>query len=465
MSKYRLWLLLSLAAPLDAAAIDLAAAYAAARLQSPEFAAAQEAVAAAQEGPTVARARLLPQMALQINQHQIRQTTTRTAGRESFAGSAYNHELTFRQALIREKDRLDVQIARLNVEVAELELEKSLSRVWLRVATAWVDEKFSTWRVKTLAEIAGVGESLAASAQKRFSRGESTLDFVAEASARSRLARARLQEAQDERLTAIRALELQIGSPPQTEAENELSFSGQQTDRQPMFAPPSTAYFLEHSPAIRALRLNEAIANRRVAKADAEHYPTVDLVGSASRAENDNASALGNTYRTARVGIQASIPLMSGGSATASVRQAIHEGKAARLRREAAEIETTLEIERSLQRHRSLSERRHALLDRVRSAQLQLQGAERNAAAGLKSLDTVLEAQESLADRRLDLQGIAFELIKLEAQILAALPPTDPAVIQWTKRASVHVSQTSASSHAGKPVPHKQGMAEIPFDR
>jgi protease secretion system outer membrane protein len=313
VSKYRLWLLLSLAAPLDAAAIDLAAAYAAARLQSPEFAAAQEAVAAAQEGPAVARARLLPQMALQINQNQIRQTTMRTAGKESFAGSAYNHELTFRQALFREKDRLDVQIARLNVEVAELELEKSLSRVWLRVATAWVDEKFSTWRVRTLAEIAGVGESLAASAQKRFSRGESTLDIVAEASARSRLARARLQEAQDERLTAIRALELLIGSPSQTEAENELSFSGQQTDRQALFAPPSTAYFLEHSPAIRALRLNEAIANRRVAKADAEHYPTVDLVGSASRAENDNASALGNTYRTARVGIQASIPLMSGG--------------------------------------------------------------------------------------------------------------------------------------------------------
>lgn len=422
-----LWMTSSFAA----CAGDLAAAYAAATVRSLDLLAAQAAVEAAREGANVARAQLLPQVALQLNQNQLRQTTIRATGRESFAGNAYNHELSLRQGLWREKGHIDVQIATVQVSEAEFELQKVQSSLWQRVAEAWVDACMTDLKAHALARAVDATEGLAFSAGKRFERGEFTVDAVAEARARASLARSRLSEAREDTAIALRTLSTLTGSSLMPVPLESGSGTGEFTVRS-TFVMPSPAYVVAQNPALNALRQSEVVAQRRVAKADAEHRPTVDLVGSVTRSENDSSNGLGAQYRSARIGLQASIPLVSGGGTVAQVRRATHDARGANLRREAGETETALAVENAAQRYRSLAQRRDALVETLHAAQLMLESARRNAAAGQKSNDSVLEAFDTQASRVVELLSATTGLLKLEIQILAKLRPTDPLVLQWS---------------------------------
>ena len=165
--------------------------------------------------------------------------------------------------------------------------------------------------------------------------------------------------------------------------------------------------------------------------------PTLDLVASASSAQNDSTNTLGYRYTNRQVGAQLVVPLFSGGGMEASRRQAYASYEASVADRESLLMRIETQFMGDWASQAGLLERTQAARSLVVAAQEQRRAAELGLAKGLRTWTELSNADLLLARRSSDLVNLQVTLFKTQARILSLLPVQVPAWDEWVKSLDV----------------------------
>lgn len=415
---------------LPARAVDLMAAWAAAEKVDPAYAAASASRDAAAEGMGVARARLLPQLTLQHTHQALSQETERAGGATLFSGRSVNTQLSLRQGLFRPRERLASEIARLQFEYSEARLLSAQADLRRRTATSWIEMLAADERERLLVRASDTATLIATQEQARVRNGEGTSDALAEALAQQASASASLAAARQDRFGKRVAFGLLTGLDPAEVSQPglPLSLHGVEGSMQELWDR-----IQEGNPDLNAGRVAESIARSRELQASADHLPTLDLLGSVNRAENDNSSALGSRYQNSQVGFQMALPIFAGGGLDAAQRQAAAAALSAFHEREAVEkrIKTQLAMDWSAQlgaQQRSIGAT--ALIAAAREQHL---AVVLGAKLGMKTAGDIARVDQLLANREVARVDVVETLLKIQSRLVSLLPMSDPAWSQWTR--------------------------------
>jgi outer membrane protein len=191
-------------------------------------------------------------------------------------------------------------------------------------------------------------------------------------------------------------------------------------------------------------RLQAAEQSARIAKADvlstrAAGLPTVDAVASAGRQDTSEFN-FGQKVDDARIGVEVTIPLYSGGRATAALRAADAGAEAARADVVRLRSETRRET-RSLHRQVQTAYIEARALDRALRSAITAEAATRAGYdAGTHTTTDVLDAQSRVVNARRDLKLTQYTLLLRVLQLkqlAGTLSPADfTAIDHWLSAAS-----------------------------
>ncbi len=415
-----------------AVAVDLPTALQAALVSDPTLASAVANRNAALENVSIARAKLLPQLSLQGSQQRLNQTTTLGDKSSSFEGPTINTQLTLRQALYRPRDFAGLEIGRLQADYGEAKLLAAQSDLWVRTTEAWLDV-LTAQAAHDIFERTLVSVAVAADQEKkRFSAGEGTRDVMSEAAAQLSLARAQ-------------SIESTLNLQARVQAFNVLTrlgvteFNDQRLPKEAKFGfiPGSEEEFLGHvlavNPELSAARTTELVFEKRVSQNFSDHMPSLDLIGSLARGENDTAnSVLGTQYNKSVIGLQLLVPIYSGGGVSATHRQSVAVYEASKLDREALIHRLTTQIGADWKSLAGQRARAAAALELVQSAREYRRSIELGIKAGLRTWADLGAADLQLARRENEFATTLGLMTKTQARLLALLPATDPAWERWT---------------------------------
>ena len=187
------------------------------------------------------------------------------------------------------------------------------------------------------------------------------------------------------------------------------------------------------NPAILAAEKALAAARQEVRKQQAQHEPTLDLVGSFAR--NDQADA-GNFpgqsgFRTKQLslGIQVAVPLYSGGSQSAKVREAAALARKAEFDLDAARRTTALKVKQAWAAARSALAKGSAGRLSVLAAETALRAALAAQRTGLKTAVEELQARQQLAGAHRDQLRARYDTIVSFVKLRAAIGEANDSMI------------------------------------
>lgn len=411
-------------------AVDLPMALQAALASDPTLASAAANRDAAAEGVALAGARLLPQLSLQYTTQHLEQTTTQANGSSEFLGRTVSTQLSLRQGLYRPRDWVGVDIARQQSELGSFRHAAAQSDLWTRTVAAWIDvlaaQAVRDVYVRTLASATLSAEQ----EQRRFGAGEGTRDAMVEAAAQRAGVRAQLAEAGLDLRSKLQAfnlltrLEVLAFDAYQLPAVTRLGLL-------PEFEQALLDRILATNPDLAAMRAAEAVSERRLAQASADHLPTLDLIGAVNRAQNDSTNTLGARYHNTQIGVQLVVPIFAGGGVNAAQRQAAAAYVAAQADREAMVQRLRTQFVSDWNAQTALRERGEAAGGLVEAAREQRWAIELGIKKGLRTWAEFGAADQSLARRESDLVSLTGQLIKTQARLLSLLPATDSAWDRW----------------------------------
>ena len=219
-------------------------------------------------------------------------------------------------ATVRQAER-SLEVARADLDTAEQELILRLGQAYFDVLAA--QDTLQTTRTSKVA----ISEQLA-SARRNFEVGTATITDTREAQARFDLATAQEIAAANDLLTKRIVLDQLVGqanvTPLQLAVPVEL----------PAVAPADPEAWVRQAeaqhPAVRRARTALEVARLETEKARAATYPTLDAVGSIGSGRGAIGGQLGSTPGTnssASIGVQLNVPLYSGGSMQARIRETL----------------------------------------------------------------------------------------------------------------------------------------------
>lgn len=426
------WLSLSLA--VSAAAADLPAALRAALDSDPTLAAAVANRDAAFENIEIARARLRPQITLQNTTQFVDQTTSRSTGTTDFSGQSRSTQLTLRQGLYRPRDRVGVEVGKLQAEYGEAQLVSAQSDLWNRTSQAWIDVLAAQARRDVYARAVESVERSAEQEKRRFAAGDGTRDAVAEALAQVAQARSQLAEAKLELDAKLRAFNLLT----------RLEVKGFEGYKLPSVEPgliaasegELLARVLGANPQLAAARLSESAAGERVKQASADHWPTVDFVASMARAQNDSTNTLDSRYRNTQFGVQLVVPIYAGGGVSAAQRQATAAYASASAEAEAVVQNLKTQFVGEWNSQDGLKARTDAARELVNAAREQRLAIELGIRAGVRTWADLGAIDLTLSRRESDYVNSVGALLRTQARLLSLLPADDPAWKHWAAELS-----------------------------
>ena len=305
---------------------SLLAIYQQAKTQDAQYQAARKAFVAAMEKLPQARAGLLPSVSLSANKN-------RQFGTVAFADAdsvdrdvqswSWNAQLT--QPLIRWANWVGYQQANAATQQATVQFALAEQDLILRVSQAYLDVLVASQSVEVMqSQSLAMGEQLAL-AQRTFAVGTGTVTDVHEAKAKWALSQAQSVAVSNELDSKLSELEKILGAPPQIHVgrhHHDVLAS--------QVAKPLAEWLAEagvHNLQIKIQQAALDVARKEVAKNEAAHLPTLDLV--LNRAANYNSGSLSSPADLAtrvssnQAGIQLTIPLYAGGGTQSRVREAL----------------------------------------------------------------------------------------------------------------------------------------------
>jgi len=392
---------------------------------------------AAKENIGIAKSRLLPQANIQGSNSKLSQTTTQNTSlgpqANSFRGTSYNYTLSIRQALIRPRDWVGLDLGREQAFYGELKFQSAKSDLWNRAANAWIDLLSAQMTKLTYSNaIQTIAESAKQETQ-RFEKGDGTKDSMIEAQAQLKQAKAMLADAELNVKSKFKAYQILSGlestdwinrSLPH---ESRINFNALGKD-------VLLERIEEETPELLAAAVVERINQIKAQQSKYDVYPTLDAFGQSTNAQNDTTNTLGYQYRNNQVGIQLSYPLYAGGGLEATKRQAVATYEASIADRESLAIRIQNQFDGDWSAQAGFLEKAKASRSLVLAAQEQKKAVEAGIKLGVKTWSDLSNAELLLARRESDLNNVLVNLYKLQSRILSLLPSDDPAWEEWVRQ-------------------------------
>ena len=314
------------AAGADAA--DLLSVYRDSVVADAPFAAAKSAVDAGREQLPQGRAGLLPNLSISANTVWNNVDANLRSGYPSEINPKYNSNgwtATLTQPLFRWENWSSYRQSEFAVAQAEAQFVQAKQDLILRVAQAYFDVVLAEDTLTTnRAQKAAIAEQLA-SAKRNFEVGTTTITDTHEAQARYDLATAQEIAAESDLQVKRQSLRAIIGKEP--EPLKHLKADAQLGPPQPDDINKWSESAERDSPAVASAQASMEIADREVDKQRAGHFPTVDFIATRGRTSEGfsfntyNGAGLDITSTT--VGVQATLPIFSGGATQSRYNQAV----------------------------------------------------------------------------------------------------------------------------------------------
>ncbi|MCC2596132.1 TolC family outer membrane protein [Pusillimonas sp. MFBS29] len=269
-------------------------------------------------------------------------------------------------------------------------------------------------------------EARATALEAHLKQFEGTVTAVQETQARLAVARADMIDAADQLQVAERELAAMLGGPV-------ARLSALQAEHFPLtgLQPAGLAQWLElartNNAEVRAARQAVAVAETEVDQATSRYLPTLDLIVSVSKADSENLSTLSQRSNTFMAGLQANIPIFTGGYNTANVSRTRADQKRLQHELTATLERTQAEVMRQYTNVLGGAERIRAFEAAVESGQQALHATEQSFRAGVLSNLDVLRAQDTLYRARFDLVRARLEYLLARLSLASAAGTLDDA--------------------------------------
>jgi outer membrane protein len=197
------------------------------------------------------------------------------------------------------------------------------------------------------------------------------------------------------------------------QASTELLSAEQQRTLMQSAANTALQVAIAHS----ALR----VAQRELAKRDAAHWPTLDLVLATRNDTGVNATPLGSSQtRQSSIGVELAVPLYQGGAISSRVREALAEQQRAEQELSNAQRQAELDARQALLGVQSGSALTQALRQALTSGETQLKSTQRGLQVGVRTRVDVLNAEQQLYATRKDLAAARYRTLVSALQLKAA---------------------------------------------
>ena len=377
----------------------------------------------------ISRAKLLPQVYLQgtyqtsnVNQStQLRSIDTKS--------NSKNSQAVFRQALFKPRDWLGMSIGRLQAEYGQYKYESVQSDLWRRTIVVWAEFVAASKNVE--AQRAALESTKKAYQQsiKSYRSGEGVKDQVAEAKAQLDQIEAVYHEAIQLVGAKKKILADLIGQPV-----DKFYFENIHFDKITMNSTIESLYhqkLMDSSPEILSAKITEQINKKKVDQFQYDHLPTVDLVATYTKAQNDSVNTLGLTYTTSQIGVQVIVPIFTGGGTNALHGQSQSIYLASVSDTQALEKKMLAQTYLDLSAYNSLKQKMNAARELVISAQEQKISATRGLKAGIRTWAEVSNIDILLARRWADYHMYSHQYIGAQVNLLSNLPVTDELWAAW----------------------------------
>jgi outer membrane protein len=455
-----------------ARALDLKQALEAASRQDAQLASARAQLQTVRERVPQAAAGLLPTVSgiTNINRQAVEVATSPSTRREF---SPRQFAISLNQPLLR-MDRFEtLEQSKLAVAQAEAALEASRQDLIVRVATAYFDILSAQ---DTLAAVRAQKRAIALqleSAKRNFQVGTATITDQQEAQARADLTDSQEIAAENDLGNKRNALAILTGRPiPEMSTLDGLRPGLALLPPEPVQDEAWTERARSENMSVRQAAIALEVARREITKARFGHWPTIDLVSSASRSEN---SSIGSSppvnINSMSVGLQLAVPIYAGGAVTGRVREVVAASEKAVADLEVARRSADLTARQLLRKVTSGLAQVRALEAAERSSQLALDSNLLGYQVGVRINIDVLNAQQQLFSTRRDLalarytvlvDGLRLrqsvggldenDLSSINALLTAILPAAEAAGTVTGKSTSISTSPSAAPPAATAPV-------------
>jgi len=456
---------LSLAALLVSAqptvhALDLRQALEAAGRQDTQLASALAQLRIVRERVPQAAAGLLPAVNGITNINRQTVDTSLGPRRES---TPRQFSLNLNQPLLR-MDRFEtLEQSKLAVVQAEAALEASRQDLIVRVATAYFDIVAAQ---DTLAAVRAQKRAIALqleSAKRNFQVGTATITDQQEAQARADLTDSQEIAAENDLGNKRNALAILTGRP----IAEMSSLDGLRPGL--TILPPEPAQDEAWTERARAENLNVRqsvialeVARREINKARFGHWPTIDLVSSATRSESSTVGLTAANINSMSVGLQLAVPIYAGGATTGRVREVVAASEKAIADLETARRTADLTARQLLRKVTSGLAQVRALEAAERSSQLALDSNLLGYQVGVRINIDVLNAQQQLFSTRRDLALARYTVLvdglRLR-QAVGGLSDTDLVAVNTLLVPFSPTADAAASGTAGDGLPILSGSS------
>jgi len=415
--KKLFFLLGLLALPLASPAADLLELYEQAAQHDPQILAARANREAGRESEPLAMANLLPNLSLAGNLDYTSQDIDKpatVAGSDSFKSNSL--ALNVVQPLFR-KDRLvALEQAKDRVKQADADYAAADQGLILRLANAYFGVlSANETLIFTQAEKKAIARQLD-QAKERFDVGLVAITDVHEAQARYDQSKANVISARNEVDNALEVLREIVADA--SDSLDDLKTELPLVPPQPASLDEWTQTAQQHNPEVTSARLATEIARKNIEAQRAGHYPTLDLVGSLSRARSDATS--GRDADSGTIGLQLALPLYSGGGVTSATRQASYQFQAAQQGLDQTRRAVSRQVRDAYRGIQASISRVAALNATVRSALSALEATEAGFDAGTRTLVDVLNSQSALFKARRDYAQARYDYVVNTLTLLQA---------------------------------------------
>ncbi|HYD75383.1 TolC family outer membrane protein [Ramlibacter sp.] len=348
-----------------------------------------------------------------------------------------NQTLTLRQPLYRPAQWAALKAARHGEQAARAQLEAEFPAFGAKVGSAYFEVVLAEGQVRFAGELVKALELQLAAARRSFEAGAGTRTDIDEVQAQLDSALADQVEAVQARASAAQQLQVLLGGrSAQLEPVRLRPEAVWGKADEPLAAWQARAR--QASAEIRMLQAQADAAREDIAKAEAGHKPTLDLLLQRSRSGSENVTRIDSRFDNTSFGLQLNVPIYSGGAVSSQVRQAVAEAERANHLLQVARDELDSRVR---QEHRGVIEslaRLRALEQAVASASTALRSAERSFDAGVRSrVDIALAAQRLARQQRELLQAsnnVLLSRLRLEL-LTAGDEPQVEAAMRWMDQA------------------------------
>ena len=159
----------------------------------------------------------------------------------------------------------------------------------------------------------------------------------------------------------------------------------------------------EENPAIIAAVYDEKAALDSVDSSKGGLLPTLDLSGSANRSFDTSSSSSDYWSNSMEAKVTLTVPLYQSGSAYSKLRQARQQAAASRLDAEQARRDVGTQVRQAWQNLEVTQARIDSIETQVRAAETALEGVQREASVGSRTVLDVLDSEQELLDARVNL--------------------------------------------------------------